>query len=225
MTSSFLASLLNCLAINPFLTIDNVETINPPTFRVHLLGLDASGKTTLMYRLKQNEIISTLPTYGYNVETIQHNNVNFTLWEVGGNDKVRSLWKYEFHKTHAIIYVVDAVFDQRRLFPAHDSKKRPSMQVHECVQDELYEMLREPNLKQCILLILLNKQDLPKAMDPNAFDDAFQIHRGISDPESPFYQRIVHIQPCSVITGAGLTEGFDWLSKELLRIHQEQPPR
>jgi small GTP-binding protein len=212
---SFLVSILNCLAIPPFFVASEEEKVSTPTYRVHMLGLDAAGKTTMMYRLKQNEIVSTLPTYGYNVETINHGNTNLTLWEVGGNDRVRPLWRYEFPNTHAIIYVVDAVFDQRRLFPSSEVKKKHSMLVHESVQEELFAMLQEDNLKQCVILIYLNKQDLPNAMDASSFDAAFQISNGKKDSSSLFFQRKVYIQPCSVMTGEGLHEGLDWLCNEL----------
>lgn len=216
---SFLASLLNCLAIPPFFITEEAEKIAPAAYRVHMLGLDAAGKTTMMYLLKQNEIVSTLPTYGYNVETIQHNNTSLTLWEVGGNDRVRPLWRYEFANTHAIIYVVDAVFDQKRLFLPSVVKKKHSMLVHESVQEELYEMLQEENLKQCVILIYLNKQDLPNAMNATTFDEAFHISKGQTDTNSLFFQRKVYIQPCSVMTGEGLKEGLDWLCCELRRSH------
>jgi GTPase SAR1 family protein len=52
--------------------------------RTLLLGLDSSGKTTLLYRLKMNEIVNTIPTIGFNVETIAHNNVDLVMWDVGG---------------------------------------------------------------------------------------------------------------------------------------------
>ena len=52
--------------------------------RIILLGLDAAGKTTILYKLKLGEILPTVPTIGFNVETIKYKNINFTMWDVGG---------------------------------------------------------------------------------------------------------------------------------------------
>ena len=49
---------------------------------------DAAGKTTILYKLRLNELVSTLPTIGFNVETVQYKNISFMIWDVGGQDKV-----------------------------------------------------------------------------------------------------------------------------------------
>lgn len=53
-----------------------------------MVGLDAAGKTTILYKLKLGEIVTTIPTIGFNVETVEYRNVSFTVWDVGGQDKV-----------------------------------------------------------------------------------------------------------------------------------------
>lgn len=53
-----------------------------------MVGLDAAGKTTILYRLKLGEVVTTIPTIGFNVETISYKNVDFTVWDVGSRDKV-----------------------------------------------------------------------------------------------------------------------------------------
>lgn len=60
--------------------------------RILLLGLDAAGKTTILYRLKLGEIIHTIPTIGFNVETVQYKRTSFTVWDIGGQNKIRPLW-------------------------------------------------------------------------------------------------------------------------------------
>jgi GTPase SAR1 family protein len=45
-----------------------------------MVGLDAAGKTTVLYKLKLGEIVTTIPTIGFNVETVQYKNINFTVW-------------------------------------------------------------------------------------------------------------------------------------------------
>ncbi|KAK4488412.1 hypothetical protein RD792_004175, partial [Penstemon davidsonii] len=56
--------------------------------RILMVGLDASGKTTILYKLKLGEILTTIPTIGFNLETVEYKNVSFTVWDVGGQDKV-----------------------------------------------------------------------------------------------------------------------------------------
>ena len=51
--------------------------------RILMVGLDAAGKTTILYRLKVGEIMTTLPTIGFNVETVEYKNISFTVWDVG----------------------------------------------------------------------------------------------------------------------------------------------
>ena len=78
---------------------------NKPT-RILLLGLDAAGKTTVLYKLKMGELVTTIPTIGFNVETIQHKNLEMTIWDVGGQDKIRQLWKHYYENTDALIFLV-----------------------------------------------------------------------------------------------------------------------
>ena len=52
-------------------------------------GLDAAGKTTILYKLKLGEVISSVPTIGFNVETVEYKNIKFEIWDVGGHDKIR----------------------------------------------------------------------------------------------------------------------------------------
>ena len=56
-------------------------------FRILTLGLDAAGKTTILYKLKLGEVVTTIPTIGFNVETVKYKNVDLTVWDVGGRDK------------------------------------------------------------------------------------------------------------------------------------------
>lgn len=64
-----------------------------------MVGLDAAGKTTILYKLKLGEIVTTIPTIGFNVETVEYKNINFTVWDVGGQDKIRPLWRHYFQNT------------------------------------------------------------------------------------------------------------------------------
>ncbi|XP_057967857.1 ADP-ribosylation factor 1 isoform X4 [Malania oleifera] len=86
--------------------------------RILVLGLDNAGKTTILYRLQMGEVVSTIPTIGFNVETVQYNNIKFQVWDLGCLCH-RPYWRCYFPNTQAIIYVVDSS-DTDRLIIAKD---------------------------------------------------------------------------------------------------------
>ena len=116
--------------------------------RILMVGLDAAGKTTILYKLKLGEVVTTIPTIGFNVETVDYKNISFTVWDVGGQDKIRNLWRHYYQNTQGLIFVVDSN-DKARI---------------EDAKNELHKMLQEEELKDADLLVFANKQDLPHAM-------------------------------------------------------------
>ena len=73
--------------------------------RILMVGLDAAGKTTILYKLKLGEIVTTIPTIGFNVETVEYKNISFTVWDVGGQDKIRPLWRHYFQVMYNLLSV------------------------------------------------------------------------------------------------------------------------
>ncbi|XP_061640611.1 ADP-ribosylation factor 1-like isoform X4 [Phyllopteryx taeniolatus] len=69
--------------------------------RILMVGLDAAGKTTLLYRMKLAEVVTTIPTVGFNVETVEYKNISFTVWDVGGQTVIRSLWRHYYTNTNS----------------------------------------------------------------------------------------------------------------------------
>ena len=76
--------------------------------RILMLGLDAAGKTSILYKLKLGEVVTTIPTIGFNVESVKYANLNFQVWDVGGQDRIRPLWRHYFMNAQAIVWVVDS---------------------------------------------------------------------------------------------------------------------
>ena len=76
--------------------------------RIVMLGLDAAGKTTLLYKLKLGEVVTTIPTIGFNVERVKYKNIDFTVWDVGGQDKIRPLWRYYYENIQAVVFLIDS---------------------------------------------------------------------------------------------------------------------
>eukprot|EP00483_Globobulimina_turgida_P002441 UN02445 len=128
--------------------------------RILMVGLDAAGKTTILYKLKLGEVITTIPTIGFNVETVEYKNIEFTVWDIGGQHLIRPLWRHYYQGTEAVIFVVDSN-DRDRI----DGGKNDFNDDN--VRDQLHSMLDDDLLQDSALLILANKQDLPNAMGVN----------------------------------------------------------
>ncbi|EFE29460.1 uncharacterized protein ARB_03667 [Trichophyton benhamiae CBS 112371] len=176
--------------------------------RILMVGLDAAGKTTILYKLKLGEIVTTIPTIvrrkkeiltgvGFNVETVEYKNIQFTVWDVGGQDKIRPLWRHYFQNTQGIIFVVDSN-DRDRVVEA---------------REELQKMLNEDELRDALLLVFANKQDLPNAMSPAEITSQLGLQT--------LTRRAWYIQSTCATTGDGLYEGLEWLAGALKKAGYE----
>merc|ERR1711998_5410 len=76
--------------------------------RILMVGLDAAGKTTILYKYKLGEIVTTIPTIGFNVESIKYKSFDFTMWDVGGQEKLIPLWRHYYQNTQLLIWVADS---------------------------------------------------------------------------------------------------------------------
>mmetsp|Transcript_103720 Transcript_103720/g.278684 ORF Transcript_103720/g.278684 Transcript_103720/m.278684 type:complete len:183 (-) Transcript_103720:277-825(-) len=159
--------------------------------RIVMVGLDAAGKTTILYKLKLGEVVTTIPTVGFNVEVVEYKNINFTVWDIGGQDKIRKLWRHYYLGMHGAIFVVDSS-DQERV---------------EDAREELSKMLAEEEMRDAAVLVLANKQDLPNAVKTSELAHKLGLHelRG----------REWFIQGACATSGEGIYEGLDWLSRTL----------
>jgi len=156
--------------------------------RILMLGLDSAGKTTILYRLQIGEVVATVPTIGFNAETVQYKNLKFQAWDLGGQDKIRSYWRCYFENTSAIIFVIDS----------SDRDRLPTS------RKELLTLLSEDELLSVPVLVFANKQDIPGAMKPEEMSDAL----GLAGVET---NRPWSVRGSSALKGDGLEEGMDWL--------------
>ena len=164
----------------------------PKEKRILLLGLDAAGKTTILYKLNMGETIHTIPTIGFNVENVRYKNIDFNCWDVGGQKKIRSLWYHYYQGTDAVIFVVDSN-DNTRLEEA---------------KEELYNLMSNQFIKGASLLVYANKQDLPNGMTTAEVVDKLELRtkmRGVH----------WHVQGAIAVSGEGLYDGLDWLCTRL----------
>ena len=116
--------------------------------RLLMLGLDAAGKTTILYKMRLNETVNTIPTIGFNVETLQYKNIEFQAWDIGGQFKLRNLWSHYFYNTQGLIYVVDSN-DAERIAESAEA---------------LQMIISDESMNGVPILVYANKMDLPNAM-------------------------------------------------------------
>merc|ERR1719150_2701528 len=98
-----------------------------------MVGLDAAGKTTILYEIKYGQVITTIPTLGFNVKTVEYKNLRMTVWDVGGQQEIRKLWRHYTTGVQGVIFVVDSS-DHDRIDEARD-------ELHALLRDEDLEWL------------------------------------------------------------------------------------
>lgn len=155
--------------------------------RILILGLDNAGKTTILYKMQVGEVVSTVPTIGFNMETINFKNVKLQVWDLGGQDRIRPYWRCYYTNTDAIVYVVDST-DRDRMGVA---------------KEELFAMLEEEELDGAALAVFANKQDKDGAASMEEISDKL----GLTNIRS----RQWSIFKTSALKGQGLEEGMEWV--------------
>lgn len=160
-----------------------------------LVGPEASGKSTLLCRINLGEVVPTVPTVGFKVETMEYKGLRGTVWEhrvLAGQDKIRNIWRHNYEGMNGIIFVVDSS-DLDGL----DEARR-----------ELHAMLHEEELRGAAVLVFANKQDLQHALSCEEICDKLNLE------DLPCHQRLL-CQPACAVSGDGVYEGLDWLVEEI----------
>jgi len=179
----------------------------PKKHKILIQGLDASGKTTILYRLNwddvgdggKQEVVDTIPTIGFNVESLTLRGYEFTAWDLGGRGKMKTLWKHYYFDTDGLIFVVDS----------NDTDRTDQ------ARDEFQQMLHEEELKGLPVLLLCNKQELPNAWSPEKIRSFFEVS---------IIQNPVVVLGCVATKNEGLKQGLEWLRYEMSKDKQKSPP-
>ncbi|KAK0130998.1 ADP-ribosylation factor-like protein 4D [Merluccius polli] len=170
------------------------------SLHVVVVGLDSAGKTSLLYRLKLKEFVDTIPTKGFNTERIKvavggaSRAVSFQVWDVGGQEKLRPLWRSYTRRTDGMVFVVDAAEPER---------------VEEA-RAELHRISRTAENQGVPVLIAANKQDLPSALTAGELEKLLAVHE-LSGAT------LRHVQGCSAVDGRGLQTGLEKLYDMILK--------
>ncbi|KDQ17604.1 hypothetical protein BOTBODRAFT_29781 [Botryobasidium botryosum FD-172 SS1] len=158
-----------------------------------ILGLDNAGKTTILYRITMGQAVETAPTVGSNREIFEYRNLKFMLWDVGGQSSIRTSWPQYFTSARAVILVVDSC-DTARLGLS---------------RDELHRICADEALKDALLLVFANKQDVKGCMTVAQISEGLKL--------TNLRDRQWQIVACSALTGTGLYDGLDWLTTRLAK--------
>lgn len=152
-----------------------------------IIGLDNAGKTTLLYKMKLAETVPTIPTIGFNVETIEYKNLTITAWDIGGQHKIRQLWQHYYNGLDGIIFMIDSCDDER----------------FDIVKYEIGKLLSENDLRSVPILFYANKQDARNAHSVSKIVNELNLH-SIRDREW-------FVQACCSLNGDGIYEGLEWI--------------
>ena len=134
--------------------------------------------------------MTTIPTIGFNVETVHYKKISFSTFDISARDTTRPLWRHYFQNTLGLIFVVDS--NDREQFGE--------------AAEELAKILHEEKLYGVPLLVFANKQDLPNAMSVSEVTDKLGLHS--------LSTRKWHIQSACAASN-GLYDGLDWLSQHV----------
>ena len=164
---------------------------NDKEARILVLGLDNSGKTTILKRLSDEQIDNVMPTQGFNVKSLVHGDLALNVWDIGGQKSIRPYWRNYFDHTDALVYVIDS----------SDHKRMEETGL------ELDGLMCEEKLENVPILIFANKQDLMSAHSSDEISEGLNL---VSINDRPW-----NIQPCSAKDGEGLKDGMEWIMEFL----------
>ena len=156
--------------------------------RLLILGLDNAGKTTVLYQMQFGESKVTVPTLGFNVETVVYENITFNMWDLGGQSELRPYWRCYYPKTNAIVFVID-------------SSDRDRLNI---VKQELFFLIKEEDLQGVPIAILANKQDIEGALSDIEISESLELSE-IKNNQWAIFKTIAK-------TGVGLDNAFKWLT-------------
>jgi ADP-ribosylation factor-like protein 6 len=165
---------------------------------VIVVGLDNSGKTTIINHLKPKESKShdIVPTIGFTVEKFSSSSLSITAFDMSGQGRYRNLWEHYYTECQGIIFVIDSS-DKLRMVVAKEELEQ--LLSHNCIIN-----------RRIPVLFFANKMDVREAISSVKVSSLLLLENIRNKPW--------HICASNGLTGEGLHEGVDWLSDQLKDI-------
>ncbi|PRP79282.1 ADP-ribosylation factor-like protein 13B-like [Planoprotostelium fungivorum] len=158
-----------------------------------VIGVNNAGKTTLLTALKGDNPDLVTPTVGFSNQEVTYGRVKLNIFDLGGAENFRGIWKHYYAEVFGAIYVLD-------------STDKKSLEVS---KNCLLELVKDPRFEGKPILILANKRDLPNA---STVDDISR-EMELDQLQLPSYR----ILSCRALTKEGdpiddnITRGVRWL--------------
>ncbi|MHA1793844.1 MAG: ADP-ribosylation factor-like protein, partial [Promethearchaeota archaeon] len=146
------------------------------------VGLDSSGKSTIISFLQEGKFVEHTPTMGKKKLNLEVNGVKLSLFDMGGQEDFRQLWIGELKTAKCIVFVIDKAAPNR----FREAKKE---------LDKILPTIKDMGIN---LLILANKHDLPNAVPLGTIIDKFNL----TDLDN------FEIMEISAKTGYGMADAF-----------------
>lgn len=155
-----------------------------------VIGLENSGKTTLLSVLANGKPIETVPTIGLNVKVFKKGKVNMKCWDIGGQEQYRSEWSRYTKGCDVVLYVVDAAAPQK----LSTAKK------------ELHKLLDDGSIGTTPVLVLANKIDLPDHVGESELIDKLALNYVMDTPWM--------VLPISALHVTNIDQVVEWLTAQ-----------
>jgi ADP-ribosylation factor-like protein 2 len=143
-------------------------------------------------QLLGEDVNSISPTLGFDIKTLNYQDFQLNIWDIGGQETLRSYWRNYFENTDAILWVIDTS-DKDRLL---DCKR------------ELSKLITEEKLLGCPICIMCNKRDLKNSLSDKEISEIMQL-------QDLIVNRHYVLKSCCGITGDGLEDCIQWTMKEI----------
>ncbi|OBA17600.1 uncharacterized protein OGAPODRAFT_86058 [Ogataea polymorpha] len=175
------------------LSIIRKQKLKEKEVRLLLLGLDNSGKSTIVKSMLGQDVKETSPTMGFDICTVSYAGFNINIWDIGGQTSLRAFWFNYFEKTDFLMWVID------------------SSSLHRLQENfvEFSRVLGEDRLAGCGVVIMVNKMDLFTGDRDELRTEIIRI-LGLERLENHAWQIIFG----SAYTGENIRAGLDWIVAE-----------
>ena len=159
--------------------------------RLLILGLDNSGKTTVVKSIMGQDVNKISPTLGFTINTIKHEDKTINMWDIGGQTTIRSYWRNYFEQTDGVVWVVDS---------------SDKLRLKDC-KEELHNLLKQDKLAGSTLLVMCNKQDIEGALKTSEIMEILELEK--------ITTRHWMIMGCSAIKSDGVKKGLEWILDDI----------